>query len=336
MRIGVAIPAFHSVRWIEATLRSLVAQDYEDWQCVVVIDGDDDGTCAAIERLADPRIRVVCDGIHRGQMGNFNRAILEVLAGSPNVVRLLSADDVLYPYALSDILRVFDCHPDVGLVSAHFDIIDAQGALRFTVDLSEREDLIMSGSEYLWKGVAVGNTLGGPSSVALRASALEDSELFDTAMNYAGDQDLWHRIAARWSVAWVGRRAGFQYRQHDDSVTHRDRASTSRFADKIHSVRRVSKSVTFLGWRWWLLQYTIGWLHAINLQSIGLMILRGDWRSARIGIRVSWRQGFVFYAPFWAPRLPWQIMRGMLGKDPFRRTLWRRVHESLQPARRPV
>src|SRR5688572_19692954 len=214
MRVGVAIPAYRSAELIGRTLRSVVAQRYTNWTCVVVNDGPDEGTRQVVERIGDRRIRYVCDGARRGQFGNFNRAILEVLREDPNVIRLLCSDDVLYPDDLGDMVRVFTNNPRVGLVATHYDAIDAEDRLIFRVDLRGRDDLVMPRREYLLKGVAVGNTIGGPSSVAIRREAIETAGLFDTRVNHSGEADLWHRIANLWDVAWVGHRAGLQYRIH--------------------------------------------------------------------------------------------------------------------------
>jgi glycosyltransferase involved in cell wall biosynthesis len=336
MRVGVAIPSYRGASLIEATLRSLLTQTHADWLCVVVNDGDEDGTAEVVRHLGDPRIRYVCDGNRRGQLRNFNRAILEVLGERPDIVRLLSADDVLYPDNLADVIRVFERNPRVGLVSSHFDGIDADGRLVFTVAMQGRPDVVMTGSDYLVKGVAVGNTIGGPSSVALRAEVVETGCLFDPSIDFCGDSDLWHRIAAHWDVAWVGGRAGFQYRFHDASVTGRDKHEVGRFVDKIQAVRRVAATVPLLGARWWLYQYTIGWLHAINVQVIVAMASKRRWNGVQAGLRGSLREGLLFYVPLWLPRIVWQAVRQLLGLPPTRRTFFRTLHERLQPPRTPV
>ena len=335
-RFGVAIPSYLGRDFIESTLRSVVAQTHPDWICVVVNDGPEDGTGAVVRRIGDPRIQYVCDGKRRGQFGNFNRAILEVLRHDVDLVRLLCADDVLYPHNLADMLRLFTDHPRVGLVATHFDGIDAHERFLFHVDMSRFGDRVMRGREYLVKGVAVGNTIGGPSSVAIRREALETAGLFDTRVNHSGESDLWHRVAAHWDVAWVGHRSGICYRLHDASITGRGKHSVARFTDPIQLVRRVACTEPLFGPRWWVHQYTIGRLHSINLQLIAALAARRRWDGVRAGLIACLREGLIFYAPFWIPRLPYQIVCIAMGKRVSRRLLWRRVHESLQPPRIPA
>jgi len=316
---------------IAETLASVLEQSHTDWTCVVVNDAQEDGTREVVERLGDRRIHYICDGRRRGQLANFNRAILEVLKYDPAIIRLLSADDVLYPHAFADIVRLFGMFPNLGLVATYFDVIDESGRILARVDMKGRTDRVISGREYLWKGAAVGNTIGGPSSVALRREVIETAGLFDTRLNYAGDRELWHRIAAQWHIGWIGMRSGFQYRRHAESVTVRDRFSASRFTDKIRSIRLIAATEAMFGWRWWIHQYTIGWLHAINVQMLAIMAVRREWSGFRTGLRVSLREGIVVYAPFWLGRLPVQIVRAVIGRDPSARLIWRSVHESFQP-----
>ncbi|HET6701844.1 MAG TPA: hypothetical protein VFH14_08580, partial [Gemmatimonadaceae bacterium] len=63
---------------------------------------------------------------------------------------------------------------------------------------------------------------------------------------------------------------------------------------------------------------------------------RGHWQGVRAGLRASFREGLLVYAPFWIPRIPYQLGRAVLGLPVSRRLLWRRVHEGLQPPRIPA
>ena len=333
MRVGVAIPSYLGAAFIEPTLRSLTTQSHDDWFAIVVNDGEEDGTADVVAAIGDPRIQYYNDGRRRGQFGNFNCAIMRVLATQPGIVKLLCADDVLYPYALSDVTRVFQSNALVGLVAAHYDGIDSCGRLLFHVNLDGRDDLVMKGRDYLRLGVALGNTIGGPSSVAIRREAIESAGLFDTRINHSGEADLWHRVAVHWDIAWIGRRAGLQYRFHDASITGRGKYSVAKFSDPIQIVRRVAATEPLLGARWWAHQYTIGRLHSINLLLLGSMMAHKRWDGVRAGLTACLREGLILYAPFWVPRIPWQLFQIVRRRNPSERVLWGRWHKRLQPPR---
>ncbi|MDE3154840.1 MAG: glycosyltransferase [Acidobacteriota bacterium] len=60
-RVSIIVPARDEARSIEAAVRSHLAQDYPDWEVIVVDDQSSDGTGAILDRLAqtDSRLRVI-------------------------------------------------------------------------------------------------------------------------------------------------------------------------------------------------------------------------------------------------------------------------------------
>lgn len=59
--ISVIIPVYNSVERLETALRSVMAQSFTDWECIVVDDGSTDGSAAVCDRFAecDSRFRVI-------------------------------------------------------------------------------------------------------------------------------------------------------------------------------------------------------------------------------------------------------------------------------------
>ena len=97
--ISIAIPTWNTkpeFLWVLAD--SLIAQTYANWEAVLWDGGSTDAaSVAAMEALADPRIRVVHSAENAGIAGNTNRAI-EACRGE--YVALCDHDDLLTPDAL--------------------------------------------------------------------------------------------------------------------------------------------------------------------------------------------------------------------------------------------
>ena len=65
--VSVCIPTYNGVRFLERTLESVLAQDYDDYEILIVDDASTDSTPAVIARYADdPRVRVVTHAENRG------------------------------------------------------------------------------------------------------------------------------------------------------------------------------------------------------------------------------------------------------------------------------
>ncbi len=75
MRPGVfiAMPVYLGTEFIEESIRSILAQTFEDFHLVMSVDGDDDQTIEVCRKYSDdPRVDVVVQEQRLGWPGNFN------------------------------------------------------------------------------------------------------------------------------------------------------------------------------------------------------------------------------------------------------------------------
>ena len=57
--ISVVIPLYNKEPIIEKTLKSVLSQDYSDFEVVVVDDGSTDNSVAIVQAIHDSRIRLI-------------------------------------------------------------------------------------------------------------------------------------------------------------------------------------------------------------------------------------------------------------------------------------
>jgi len=71
--VFIAMPAYRGADVVEETIRSILAQTFQDFHLVISIDGEDDPTIEICRKYADdPRIDVVVQEHRLGWPGNFN------------------------------------------------------------------------------------------------------------------------------------------------------------------------------------------------------------------------------------------------------------------------
>jgi cellulose synthase/poly-beta-1,6-N-acetylglucosamine synthase-like glycosyltransferase len=113
-RVSVITPAHDNAATIEATLRSVVAQTFADWELVVADDASNDATPALVRDFGDPRVRLVRSPTNVGPAGARNLA-LDHAGGE--LVAFLDADDRYEPSYLATMIGRLEAEgPGVGIV----------------------------------------------------------------------------------------------------------------------------------------------------------------------------------------------------------------------------
>jgi glycosyltransferase involved in cell wall biosynthesis len=103
--ISVIMPVFDGAFTLERALRSVVAQQFADWEIVAVDDGSTDDTWQILQHwsAADSRIKAVRLEENRGIAGARNAAI-ESAQGE--LLAFLDRDDEYYPDYLANVRRL--------------------------------------------------------------------------------------------------------------------------------------------------------------------------------------------------------------------------------------
>lgn len=223
--VSVCIPSYLGAAHIAATIESVLAQTFADFELVVVDDDSADETAAIVGRYADPRIRFLRNPGKLGAEGNWNRC-LELARG--RWFKLLPQDDLLAPDCLERQVAVLETTRSVPLALAFCAraIIDADGRRIGTRGYPASGGAI-PGHDIIRRCVRRGtNLVGEPGGVLLPTALARRVGGFDASIGYVIDLDYWFRLllhgdafylaeplvsfrvsAGSWSVA-IGRNQG--------------------------------------------------------------------------------------------------------------------------------
>ncbi len=114
MRVVVIVLNWRALRETLACLQGLQRQDYGDFAVVVVDNGSDDGSPAAI-RAAFPRVEVIETGRNLGYAGGNNVGLRRALALGAEAVLILNNDTILPPDLLTKLVDAAEAHPQAGM-----------------------------------------------------------------------------------------------------------------------------------------------------------------------------------------------------------------------------
>ena len=122
-RISIVTPVFNQVDYIEATLRSVLSQNYPNLQYIVMDGGSTDGTWEKIEPFRSS-LSHAHSGPDGGQAAAINAGMRQA---DGEILAWLNGDDTLLPGALAYVARFFEANPDIDVVYGHRIIIDEHG-----------------------------------------------------------------------------------------------------------------------------------------------------------------------------------------------------------------
>lgn len=123
MLLTVAIPVYNGERYLRQSICSVLNQTYTDFELIITDDGSTDGTLEIIHSFSDPRLIVVCDGMHKGLAIRLNEQIS--MARGKYFVRM-DADDVMLPHRLERQLAFMKAYPETDVVGSSAIIIDEE------------------------------------------------------------------------------------------------------------------------------------------------------------------------------------------------------------------
>ena len=189
--ISIVTCSYQQARFLEATMRSVMGQDYPALDYIVMDGGSKDGSREIIERHAGALSYWVSEpdeGQTDALIKGFKRAQGEVLGW-------LCSDDLLLPGALEAVGTFFRDHPEVDAVYGDALWIDAEGQpLRAKREMGFNRFVYLHDHNYIPQ-----------PSMFWRRSLYEAVGGLDTRFNLAMDSDLWDRFAARTKIAHMPR-----------------------------------------------------------------------------------------------------------------------------------
>jgi glycosyltransferase involved in cell wall biosynthesis len=201
-RVSVVVPTYNSVAFIDATMRSILAQTFTDFELVVSDHSSLDGTWEALQcYTADPRVRLSRLASGGGAPANWN-AVTDLATGE--FIKLVCGDDVLYPDSLAMQVAALTAHPSAVLAASTMNIIDAAGmpVLRDRGLRGLRGEV--TGTDAIRRTVLAGtNIFGEPGAVLFRRAALADAGGWDARFPYLIDEATYCAVLLRGNLVAV-------------------------------------------------------------------------------------------------------------------------------------
>ena len=191
--VSVCIPAYRCAAHIGATIDSVLAQTFSDFELVIIDDASPDRTAEVVASYSDRRIRFLRNDVNLGPQGNWNRCLREARG---TYFKLLPQDDTLAPACLATQVAPLeaDVNLEIALVFCARSIINPAGKRIMSRGYPGAAGRV-SGREAIRRSLRRGtNLFGEPGSVLFRKALADKVGEFDGSIGYVIDLDYWVRL----------------------------------------------------------------------------------------------------------------------------------------------
>ena len=186
-KISIVVPTYNRSRLVCRAIDSVLAQDYRNFELIIVDDGSNDTTAT---RLAEYKGRIHV--IRQANQGVSAARNTGISAATGEYIALLDSDDEWLPQKLSHQINFFNDHPEA--VICQTEEIWIRNGVRVNPKNRHKKH----------SGMIFEKTLPlclvSPSAVMIRKTVFDSVGKFDESLPACEDYDLWLRICWKYPV----------------------------------------------------------------------------------------------------------------------------------------
>ncbi|NJE76716.1 glycosyltransferase [Thermococcus sp. ES12] len=191
--VSVVIPTYNRSNLLKRAIESVLSQEFEDFELIVVDDASSDNTPEVVESIEDGRIRYVRLKRNSGGPVTRNTGIKKARG---KFIALLDDDDEWLPNRLeTQVRKLEDLGREFGVVYGGFYYV------------SQRDGRILGKRLPKYRGdvyerLLRENFIGSPT-LLIRRECFKRTGLFDPKLTSSQDWDMWLRIAKHYKFEYV-------------------------------------------------------------------------------------------------------------------------------------
>jgi glycosyltransferase involved in cell wall biosynthesis len=179
--VSIVTPSFNQAAFLEETILSVLNQDYQHIEYIVVDGGSNDGSVDIIRRYSTRLAWWVSENDH-GQTDAINKGFAKA---NGDILAWINSDDYYYPNAVREAVFFLEDHLDSGLVYGDANLVDRDG--KFLGKFPARQtdyNKLMQGSVHIPQ-----------QSAFFRHQLWKKVGPLDPSFFFAMDYDLWVRLS---------------------------------------------------------------------------------------------------------------------------------------------
>lgn len=226
-KVSVCIPTYNYGNYIAETIESVLAQNFRDFELLIIDDCSKDQTAGIVETYAkkDPRIRFIVNKVNLGMVENWNSCITQAKG---EFIKFVFGDDLLAsPDALGQMAALLERDTSISLVCSSRNFIDDSS--RVLKVESHFASGIIAGTEVINRCMLdQGNLIGEPSVVMFRKCQADRG--FNANYTQIVDLEMWFHLLEQGSFAYINEPL-CSFRIHGQQQTAKNKETRSHIKD---------------------------------------------------------------------------------------------------------
>ena len=122
--VSVLMPVYNAEKYLAASIGSILAQTYGDFELLICDDASTDGSLEIVRSFDDTRMTLLTNRENLGNAATRNRLIEHA---SGEYVAVLDADDTAEPDRLARQVDFLERNPEIGLCGSWVNVIGHDG-----------------------------------------------------------------------------------------------------------------------------------------------------------------------------------------------------------------
>jgi len=203
-KVSVIMPTYNNEKYLEDAINSVLKQNFEDFELIIINDGSTDGTKKILEKFTNnQRIKILNNEKNEGLVLSCIKGIEH---SSGEYIMRFDSDDLLDENALLILSTILDKHPDVALVYSDYFHINEKGEL---IDYMR-----------LPKPYSENKILDDPAKASMfRKSVYLEVGGYSKEISCHEKLDLWLKILNKGYKVYKVDLPLFYYRQHEKNIS---------------------------------------------------------------------------------------------------------------------
>jgi glycosyltransferase involved in cell wall biosynthesis len=193
--VSIITPSYNQAAYLEATICSVLAQDYHPIEYIIVDGASTDGSLEIIRKyasLAPERLIWWTSEPDSGQAEAINKGFQRARG---EIIAWINSDDIYLPGAVRHAVAAMEADPGLGMVFGDAVSIDAQGIPINRLTFGDWGRVELAGFRIICQ-----------PAVFMRRVALENAGYLDPNYHFMLDHHLWIRIARQAPIKYSGGR----------------------------------------------------------------------------------------------------------------------------------